>query len=357
MIDWQVLKDLSNMGAISGREEPVIAYVADYVQSPIQYDRLGSAILTQGHGGVHIMLATHADEVGFIVSKIEPSGFLRVQSVGNMWTHTLLNQLVVVQTSHHQAYTGVLGGPAVHSLSQEQRQTVLNLTDLFIDMGVDSAEAIEQLGIQVGDMGYVHAICQEMADSDYIMGKALDNRIGVSIGAWLMRVLKKQSISNTVSLAMTVQEEVGLRGARTSAYSLSPDLAIAIDTMVAGDTPLDKNNVALGKGVGINVIDSMTVMNRGLLVYLEQLCQQRGIPYQLSCCVDGGTDAGNIHKSGIGILATTLSIPIRYMHTHQSIIHKRDVEAACQLLLAIIEDMTENTYQQLLEQDYLFEKE
>lgn len=355
-MDWKVLETLSNLGGVSGHEEAIHHYIHQAVSLEGKRDKLGSSLFTVGNNGISMMIAAHTDEVGFIVSKIEETGFLRVQSVGNMWSHTLLHQLVVIQTKDKKQYKGIFGGPAVHSLPKEKREKVLALEELYIDIGVTNAQEVTDLGIAVGDMVYVYAEFQEMANSNFLMGKAIDNRISVALGIWLLDKWGKQLPNNKMTVAFTVQEEVGLRGARTSTQVIKPDMAFAIDTTLSGDTPFNQSSVKLGQGVAISVIDSMTIMHRGLLVYLEELCQRHNIPYQLSCFTDGGTDAGNIHKTFDGILSTTLMIPIRYMHTHYGVVHKKDVEAAFRLLCAIACDMTTEKFEQLLEENYMYKE-
>lgn len=355
-MDWKVLEKLSNLGGVSGHEDAIHDYIHQTVNIDGIRDKLGSSLFTVGKDGISIMLAAHTDEVGFIVSKIEETGFLRVQSVGNMWPHTLLHQVVVVQTKDKKQYKGVFGGPAVHSLPKEKREKVLPLEDMYVDLGVANAQEIIDLGIEVGDMVYVYAEFQEMANSNFLMGKAIDNRISVALGIWLLERFKVEQPNNKVTVAFTVQEEVGLRGARTSTQVATPDLALAIDTTLSGDTPFNQSLVKLGQGVAISVIDSMTIMHRGLLIYLEDLCQRHNIPYQLSCFTDGGTDAGNIHKTFDGILSTTIMIPMRYMHTHYGVVHKQDVEAAYRLLCAVIEDMTSEKFEKLLEENYMYKE-
>ena len=137
---------------------------------------------------------------------------------------------------------------------------------------------------------------------------------------------------------------------------IEPQIAFAVDTCLAGDTPADKNPIKLGKGVTLNAVDNMTLTNRGLLIYLEKLCQKHQIPYQIACFMDGGTDAGNIYKSLEGILATTLSIPMRYMHTHQGILHKKDVEATLCLMKVLCQELTLEIYEQIMTENYRFQK-
>lgn len=356
--NWETLANLSNLYGISGREERILEYVKQ--QLPKEFvgtDRLGSGLFQTGRkasDGIHILVAAHMDEVGFIVSDIDEAGYIRLQAQGNMWTHVLLNQRVVVVTQEGKEYIGIIGSPSVHALSPDKRRTVLLPDQLFVDMGVTSKKEIEELGIRVGDMVCPDTKMISLANDQFLAGKAFDNRVSVAIGIEWIKHQRNQSIRNQCTFATTVQEEVGLRGARTVAHATLPDIAFAVDTTLATDTPLDRGNIQLGKGVAINVIDSMTMMNRGFLIYLEQLCKKKSIPYQLSCFTDGGTDAGNIHKSNKGILSTTLSIPMRYMHTHEGIIHKADVEAAVQLLDAVSEDITRQQMDRILEEDYLF---
>ena len=357
-VDWSILKTLSEMDGVSGHEEFIVTYLRQQLPNLfVGQDRLGSALFQVGDRrdqSLHIMVAAHVDEVGFIVSNIEPNGYLRIQSVGNMWAHVLLNQQVNITTQDKRVYRGIVGSPSVHALTANQRERVLDLEQLYVDIGVPDEIAVRSLGIRIGDMVCPSKSFATLADENYFVGKAFDNRVSVSVGIWLLQSLHQENLSHMVTFAATVQEEVGLRGARTVAAQVCPDIAFAVDTTLAGDTPFDENSIKLGGGVVLNVIDSMTVMNRGLLIYLENLCQKENIPYQLSCFTDGGTDAGNIHKSGKGIIATTLSIPMRYMHTHTGIVHRMDILATYRLLRAIIDDLTHDKLQKIVEQDYLY---
>lgn len=356
--DWTVVETLSNLCSISGQEERVLAYLMSRLNTEfVRTDRLGSGLFqvgTKTETGVHMMIATHMDEVGFLVSDIDEHGYLKLQSVGNMWPHVLLNHRVRIFTKQGQAYIGIIGSPSVHALSPEKRQQVLSLEQLYVDLGVASKDEVLALGIQIGDMVCPATEMIRLANPNFLVGKAFDNRISVAVGMQVLQQLATSELNNCITLATTVQEEVGLRGARTVAAAMAPDIAFAVDTTLAGDTPLDQNNVKLGQGVTINVIDSMTVTNRGLLIYLEDLCRKEQIPYQLSCFTAGGTDAGNIHKTGQGIVATTLSIPMRYMHTHEGMIHKEDVLATYRLLQAVAQDMTREKLDLILEQDYRY---
>ena len=352
----ELLKTLSNLVGVSGHEETILQFISEQLPFCMkEQDKLGSGLFSLGEGDLSIMFATHMDEVGFIVSSINERGYVSIQPVGNMWAHTLLQQLVTITTSDGRQWTGIIGGPQTHAISPEARKKVVAMEELFIDLGVDSRESIQEMGIEVGDVVSLVSTCQTIGlNQDYMIGKALDNRVSVALGIWLMQALEHQHISKRVTLATTIQEEVGLRGARTTAFQEKPLVAFAVDTTLAGDTPANQNYTKLGKGVSLTAIDNMTVTNRGLLIYLENLCKKHQIPYQIGCFTKGGTDAGNIYKSETGILATTLSIPIRYMHTHQSIVHLGDVEATLRLMCAICEDLTMEKYHQILEYNYQY---
>lgn len=354
-IDWKILEDLSNLQAVSGHEDSIRSYVSQ--QLPFcqpKADKLGSGLYDLGEKGLSILFSTHMDEVGHIVSKIDDKGYLFLKSVGGTWTHTLLQQLVTVITQTGQTYQGIIAGPQIHALTKEATQKVVPMSEIFVDLGLESKEEAEKLGIQVGDIVCPYALCQPLNNPNYLLGKAFDNRVSIALGIWLLQFLHEKACPNQICLATTVQEEVGLRGARTVAHTVQPQVAFAVDTCLAGDTPADKNPIQLGKGVALNAVDNMTLTNRGLLIYLENLCKKYQIPYQIACFMDGGTDAGNIYKSLEGILATTLSIPMRYMHTHQGVLHKKDVEATLALMQAICQDMTEEIYQDILEKNYRF---
>lgn len=355
-LDFTILESLSNACGISGHEEAILTYVNQQLNFCEQEtDRLGSGLFSLGEGDLSVMFATHMDEVGFVVSSIDEVGFLTIQPVGNMWPHTLLQQLVTVTTVTGQRWTGIVGGPQTHAITPEARQQVVAMENLFVDLGVSSKAEVEQMGIAIGDVVSLVSQLQRIGlEGQYLIGKALDNRVSVALGIWLMQYLADKKLDKRVTLATTIQEEVGLRGARTTAFKEKPLVAFAIDTTLAGDTPANQNGTKLGGGVSLTAIDNMTLTNRGLLIYLEELCQKHQIPYQIGCFTSGGTDAGNIYKSEQGILATTLSIPIRYMHTHQSIVHQEDIVAAYRLLVAICEDLTFEKYQEILEKNYRY---
>lgn len=354
-LDWDHLFKLSDIYGVSGYEYRVARYLEENIKFEMSQDGIGSALFTQKGDGVRIMIATHMDEVGFYIKSISEAGYIYLQPVGNIWTHVLLNQEVVVISREDKEFFGIVGSKATHGISPEERAKTVAIETVYVDMGVTSRQELYDLGIREGDMVAPVSKSKVMNNPNFITGKAFDDRASVFVGLELMNELHEKPSQNEVTLSATVQEEVGLRGARTSADLIFPDLAIAIDTTLAGDTPSDQNSVKLGKGVSISVIDSMTIMHRGVLAYVEDLCERENIEYQLGCFTDGGTDAGNIHKSREGIPSITLSIPMRYMHTHQGVVHKRDIEATYQLVSALVKDLTVEKYERILKDNYNYE--
>ena len=351
MIDCTILKTLSEAKGISSCEEAVCSQLEGmmkpYVDKVI-YDGLGSVIcVKQGHGlGPKTMIATHADEVGFFVKGIDDRGFLQLMPVGSWWTHMLLGHDFSVITKSGSEVKGFIGSPATHGMAADLRAKTLDMESIYLDLGVASKKEVEALGVAIGDMVVPDTSFRVMNNPNYLVGKAFDNRASCAVGLYVLERLKDKP-HVPLTFACTVQEEPGLRGARTSTDLTHPELAFAIDTTLAGDTPANKNSCKLGGGVVISMLDSNTVYHRGLIRYVEAVCQQQGIPYQYAVFNGGGTDSGNIHKSFEGIVNMTLSIPIRYMHTNQSIIHKQDVEACVDLLSYLLCTMDQRIFDKI----------
>ena len=352
MIDLSVLKSLSDAKGISSCEETVCGIIEEKMKGlvdDVRHDGLGSVIGMKCYDnkGPKIMIATHADEVGFFVRDIDENGFLKLTPVGSWWSHMLLGHNFTVVTQQGKEIKGFIGSMATHGLPQEIRSKTVDINDVYLDLGVASRQEALDLGIQIGDMVAPDTELRRMNNPKYIAGKALDNRVSCAVGLYILERLKNKS-HTPLSFAATAQEEPGLRGARTATDVMHPDLAFAIDTTLAGDTPMNKNCNRLGGGVVLSMIDSNTIASRPLIRYVENVCKRVGIPFQYAVFADGGTDSGNIHKSFEGIVNMTLSIPIRYMHTNQSVIHEDDVEACVDLLTTIIEEMDEATFETLI---------
>ena len=341
------LRQLSDLYGVSGYEEEVAKYIQEHTTLPCQRDGLGSVITHYAgmDSRFSLLLAAHMDEVGFIVKDITDEGFLHLEMIGSIWLHMIPGQLFAVVTAEKKCHIGVIGSRVSHGLKKEQKERVVSMDEIYLDLGVRQRKMVIEAGIAIGDMVVPVRNFAPLMEPGYYRGKALDDRYGTAVVMTVMEEIQKAHAD--IYGAYTVMEEPGLRGARTVAAMVHPDLAIAVDTTAAKDTPLDHNHVRLGDGVVISMLDSNTIYHRKFMRYIEQLCQKKNIPHQYAVFIAGGTDAGNIHKLYEGAITMSLSLPIRYMHTSASVINVKDGDACIALLKAIIEDLTYEKFQEL----------
>jgi putative aminopeptidase FrvX len=350
-----LLKEISTIPGVSGYERPVkefmIEKLKDYTE--IRYDKIGSVIFAKKGTDVRpgIMLASHMDEIGFMVKTITKEGFVKFTTLGGWWEQVMLGQRVTVMTVKG-GIPGVIGSKPPHVLTPEERKKVVRKQDMYIDIGASSdQEARDQFGVRPGDAIVPHSEFTVMANEKFLMGKAWDNRIGCAVVVDILEKLQGTIHANTVYGVGTVQEEVGLRGAQTSVSVIDPDIAFVVDTCVAGDTPgitEDQAASKLGKGVAISIYDASMIPHTKLRDFTITTAEENKIPYQLEFTEGGGTDAGRIHVHAEGVPSLVLSIPTRYLHSHNSIIHRDDYEAAVRLLTALIKKLDYNQYEELL---------
>lgn len=351
-VNLSLLADFALTNGISGHEKEMAQVFKDWTEEfvdEITYDQLGSIIAVKKgkEKGPKLMFAGHIDEIGFLVKSIDEQGFLRLHPVGGWWPHVLLSQPVTVTTRSGNAYVGVIGSKAPHGMPAAVRSKVLDMKDLFVDLGVSSKEEVKLLGIQVGDAITPKADFHVLANPNYLMSKAWDNRIGAAVAAEVVRHLKGESIETTVYSVGTVQEEVGLRGAKTAAQKINPDVAITIDTTIATDTPGEDNRIKVGVGATLEVMDSSYIGHKGLLYHLQDLCDSLNIDYQFEMLSAGGTDSGEIHKAHDGVITLTVSIPTRYIHSHYGIIHRKDFADTVTLLTEFARTLNTETLESL----------
>jgi putative aminopeptidase FrvX len=319
---------------------------------------IGSIIARHdGDGDPRIMLAGHMDEIGFMVKGITSQGYIKVNPLGGWWPHVVLGQKVLIRTRKGDEIVGVFGSKPPHSLKPEERKNVLKLEDMYIDVGVTVEDKddddkkkksyIEELGIQVGDPVMPLTEFHKMGrDGKMLMNKAWDDRIGVAIMVLVMKELAKSGHPNKYFGVGTVQEEVGLRGAGTSAYEVKPDIGFAIDVTLAADIPGSNDSEwgeKLGKGPSISVIDGSLTPNPRLRDFVIDTAKEKDIPYQLGSLSGGGTDGGRIATTASGAPTLTLSIATRYIHSHNGILHSDDVQNLVKLLVEVIKRLDADT--------------
>ncbi|MCK5832202.1 M42 family metallopeptidase [bacterium] len=352
----KLLIQLTDAFGPSGFEEEVSKIVEEHLGGfcEIMRDGLGSTIGKKvgSSKSPSILIAGHMDEVGFMISGITKSGYLKINPLGGWWPHVLLSQRVVIRTRQGKLVHGMIGSKAPHSLKQEERSKVMDLDDLYIDIGAsEDNEAAKKFGVKVGDPVVPYAQFEKIGpDGKFLMAKAWDNRIGVAIAMEVAKALKGQKHPNTLYAGGSVQEEVGLRGAGTCAYFVNPDIAIAIDVTLAADIPGSSNSEwgeKIGKGPSISVMDGSLLPNPRLLDFVLDIADKNKIPYQMGSLSKGGTDGGRFATTRQGIPSLTLSIATRYIHSHYGILHRDDVDNLIAILVETVKALDEKALEQI----------
>lgn len=345
------LKDMSMLNGVPGNERQVRTYMKQEMEphADVSFDNLGSIIATKvgDKNGPKIMVAGHMDEVGFLVTTITDEGYVKFTPAGGWWSQVMLAQQLDITTSKGDVIRGVIGAKAPHILTPEERKKPVEIKDMFIDIGVDDKDAAKALGIKPGDMITPYIEYKELANPKYLLGKAWDNRVGCVAAMDVLDNLADKSHKNIYYGVGTVMEEVGLRGATTSAHKINPDIGIALDTTISFDFPGGSKNTQLGKGVGIMFKDGSMVGHKGLRDFVISVAEEHDIPYQLTFLERGGTDGGAIHMATDGAPSIALCLPIRYLHSHTSIMHKDDYDAMVKLVTLLVEKLDQETVEKI----------
>jgi putative aminopeptidase FrvX len=349
-----MLKELTDAKGIPGDEKEPREVMKKYISpfaDEVTTDNLGSLIAKKvgKDGGPKIMVAGHLDEIGFMVTQITDKGFLKFQTVGGWWSQVMLAQRVTIQTKKGDV-TGVIGSKPPHILTPEARKKPVDIKDMFIDIGASSKEEAMEWGVVPGDSVVPYFEFTVLNNEKMLLAKAWDNRIGCAIAIDVLRQLKGQDHPNVVYGVGTVQEEVGLRGAKTSTNMIEPDIGFAVDTGIAGDTPgiTEKEaNSKIGDGPQIILYDASMVSHKGLRDFVVQTAGEHGIPYQFDALSGGGTDSGSIHVTAHGVPALSITVATRYIHSHAAMIHRDDYENAVKLIVEVIKRLDEETVKEI----------
>ncbi|MDX8342089.1 M42 family metallopeptidase [Rossellomorea sp. YZS02] len=345
-----MLKDLTDAKGVPGNEREVRDVMKKYIEpfaDEVTTDNLGSLIAKKvgDENGPKIMVAGHLDEVGFMITQIDSKGFLRFQTVGGWWSQVMLAQRVSIVTSTGEV-TGVIGSKPPHILPPEARKKPVDIKDMFIDIGASSREEVQEWGVKPGDMVVPHFEFTVMNNEKMLLAKAWDNRIGCAIAIDVLRNLKDEKHPNIVYGVGTVQEEVGLRGARTAAAKIQPDIGFGVDVGIAGDTPGVSDKEAsskMGEGPQIILYDASMVSHKGLRDFVTDTADEHNIPYQFDAIAGGGTDSGAIHLTANGVPALSITIATRYIHSHAAMLHRDDYENAVKLITEVIKKLDKET--------------
>ncbi len=345
-MDKKFFKDLVLAPSPSGFEQPAQEVYRNYIKEyadEVKTDVHGNVIaMKKGIGKLRFMVVGHADEIGLMVHYIDDDGFIRFKVVGGVDTN-LLPGLRVSIYHGKKVVRGVIGRKPIHLLKSDERKQAPKFEDLWIDIGAKDKKAAEKK-VTIGDIA-TFSPGMEMLSSDFVTTKATDNKAGVYVAAAVLKELAGEKVSPNVYAVSSVQEEIGLRGAKTSAFGIDPHVGIAIDVTHATDYPgMNKallGECALGKGpvvvVGANI-------NPKVFQLLKEAAEKAKITYQIEAAPRGtGTDANAIQTTRSGVAAGLISIPNRYMHTPNEIISFKDLDGAVKIIAEFVRMIDDKT--------------
>lgn len=298
-------------------------------------DNMGNVIVHKAGKGKRVLISAHMDEVGFIISKITDSGALRFKTVGGIETTVMAGKRVIIGKNHIK---GIIGSKAVHLQSASERDAMLKVTDLIIDIGAKDKAAAEKL-VKVGDYGTFDGECVEFGDN-LVKSRGLDDKVGCAV---LLELLKEDT-SLDLYASFTVQEEVGLRGSMIAANRVKPEAALIFEGTTCSDvfpTPEHMTVTKLHGGAALTAMDRAAIPDRELFELIVKCAEDEGIPYQIKRTTMGGTDAGSIQRSGSGVRTAVISTPCRYIHSPISVMCKNDFEACLSLGKAVLKKLEE----------------
>ena len=343
-LNIDLLRRLCGTPGVAGREHRVRALIEREVEDLVDgmtVDAMGSLLThrrsASNDDAMKVMLLCHMDEIGFLVNHITDKGFLHVDPVGGFDPRNLFSRRCLVCTKDGDL-PGIMNpsGKPIHISTPEERKKIPEPNAFIVDLGL--GEAAEEK-VRVGDYVVLDGPLIEMGDR--ITSKALDNRIACWLGIEVLRKLKQEGASHDCELhvAFTVQEEVGLRGARTAAYAVRPDIGFGLDTTLACDTPgvPEKDRVTVqGEGFGLHVKDSSFIADVALVEEVETLAEAKGIPCQRTILARGGQDGAAAQQAAAGARAVGIVVGTRYVHTTCEMLHRDDLRAARDILAAYV---------------------
>lgn len=349
-----LLEELTQAHSISGHEDEVRAIFVDELEEcgELSTDGNGSVFCEIPGSGPRVLVAGHMDEVGFMAQNITHDGYIQFLGIGGWWEHNLLAQRVEILTRSGDKILGVISSRPPHFLSEAQRRQVMTFDQLYIDIGAESRrDVMEQFGISLGDPIAPVTPFTALAREDLFMAKAFDNRVGMAGVIQAGQILAQSHHRNRLILCGTVQEEVGLRGAKTAANFIKPDVAIVLEGPpaddAAGTSPYDCQG-RLGGGVQIRMFDPSAIANPRIARLAIATAETEGITHQITVRRSGGTDAGSFHLANEGIPTIVLGTPARYIHSHNGIIDINDYLQMLALTVALVRKLDEETVKGLV---------
>jgi endoglucanase len=343
-----LLQQLTDAAGPPGFEEPVRKVLVDAMKplaGSLTFDGLGSIIATQGSQGPRVMVDAHMDELGGMIRRVTPRGLLTMQMLGGWLDQALVDQrwIIIGSKGPVKAVTGIRD---VHVVPAEERTRVYPRDSLFLDVGATSEAEVAAMGIAPGDPVVPDAPFTVLNGTDNYLAKGWDDRVGCGVIVEAMRRLASLPHPNQIVWTITTQEEVGLRGAEAAAAVVKPDLAIAIEGGITGDVfpgRPEETQARLGAGPGLFLYDSSALPNRKLTALVKQTAAERRVPIQTDLVQGYGDDSAEIQRSNGGVPTINMVVPIRYTHSHNGIMNRRDFDHMVDLLVAVLQKLDAQT--------------
>lgn len=340
----QLFQKLTSAPGPSGFEEPVTKIMVDEMKpytDKITYDGLGSMIAVQGISGPRIMLDAHMDELGGLIRRITPDGFLSMEMLGGWFDQALVDQRwwIIGSKGPVLAVTGIRD---IHIAAPEERVKVFPRDSLFLDIGAKSAQQIHDMGVEPGDPVVPDSPFEILNGTQNYLAKAWDDRIGLAVMIEVAHRLSHSPHANKIFYASTVQEEIGMRGAQTAADVIKPDVAIALEVGIVKDVPGVKPEEAqevLGGGPAVFLWDFSELPNRKFVAFIKDTAAANSIPLQYDLISGYGDDSAAIQKSNGGVPTVNLTIPTRYTHSHNGIVNRGDFDHTVDLVTALVKKL------------------
>jgi endoglucanase len=348
-----LLKELTEAHGIPGYETEVRRLIRSHLKplGNISEDNMGSLICEKAgkSDSPRVMLAGHMDEIGFMVKHVSQDGFIRFTTLGGWWDQVLLGQRVAIKTNKGDAL-GVIGAKPPHLLSQEERNKVVLRKNMYIDIGAVSEKDVDKAGVRAGDPIVPVSEFSTLANPKTYMSKAFDERVGCALTISALRAFPKKSHPNTLYGVATVQEEVGVRGANTSVEMVNPDIAIILESDIAGDVPgikPDESSTKMGQGPSLLLFDARMIPNLKLRDLVIDCAKKSKIPLQFTTMEGGATDGSVIHLHKTGVPTVVLGVPTRHIHSHNAIMHRDDFDNTVKLLKEVLLKLDKKTVQEI----------
>lgn len=351
MSKFELIKNLTELRGIPGHEKDVADFVREKIKDHVKTvssDNLGSVIGVKGHKGPKVIIGGHLDEVGLMVTNITNDGYIKFIPIGGWFSQVMLAQKWDI-TTKRGIVRGITGVKPPHLIPLAERSKAIPIEQMYIDIGVSSKEEAIDLGVEPGQMITPFSSFEVIGNGKYLLAKAFDNRIGSAVVIELLKELEEKDLESELFGVFTVQEEVGLRGAKTTSHIIEPEIVFAIDTGLGLDVPGgDKDEQTLGKGPQILLYDGGLIGHRKLRRFVIDVAKELEIPYQEAFIQGGRTDAGNMHLAHSGAAALSICLPTRNMHSHTSVIHYDDYLNTIKLLKEVIKRLNKDSVNDIL---------